>query len=254
MIKGIIVDDEPAGVLNVKALLKKYCPHILVVGEGYGGAEALELINRTKPDLVFLDIEMPLTNGFELLDSVGHLRFEIIFITAFEKYALKAFKVDACDYILKPIDINDLVAAVTKATERIESRVEAHNLKNCLIAQVPHRDKKIALPSLQGMVFVKLNDVIRCEADGCYTWFYFADTTKMLVTKKLGDYEVLFKDWGFIRVHHASLINCQHIVEFKKGNSPQIVMIDNSTVSVSQRKKDVLLAYIHSLEGSNHQA
>lgn len=245
MIKAIIVDDEPNGVKNLRALLSSYCPDVNMVGESGDLQGAFELICTKKPELVFLDIEMPFGSGFELLDRINDINFEVIFVTAFEKYAMHAIRKSACDYILKPIDISDLVNAVDKATARISRKNETYHLKKLLTdAQAPDAEKKIALPTLQGMVFVKLTDIVHCEAEGSYTWFCFADGTKILIAKNIGEYDDLLMDKGFIRVHHSRLINCRHVVEFKKGNTATVIMSNGSSVPVSQRKRDVLLQYI----------
>ncbi|MDB5281760.1 MAG: DNA-binding response regulator [Bacteroidota bacterium] len=250
MINAVIVDDEKAGIENLKALLAKYCPQIKIKGEAENYNVAKKVIDEVKPQLVFLDIEMPFGNGFELLAAYEQVPFEVIFVTAFEKYALKAIRLSACDYILKPIEISELIAAVIKAAERITFKTEGHNLKFLLAnVKAADKDRKIALPSLHGMIFVKMTDIIHCEADGGYTWFHFTNREKLLVTKNLGEYEDLLGEKDFVRVHHAHLINYNHIIEFKKGNAPIVIMSDGSPITVSQRKRDILLGYLNAPSG-----
>lgn len=251
MITAIIVDDEQGGIDNLRELIRKYCPQVKVIGEGANADEAKKLIDELSPELVFLDIEMPFSNGFDLLAGYEKINFEIIFVTAFEKYVLKAIKLSACDYIMKPIDVSELIAAVAKAAERISLKAESMHLRTFLanIKEPDHKDRKIALPSLHGFIFVKAGDVIHCEADGSCTWFHVTGREKLLVTKNLGEYEDLLGDKDFIRVHHAHLINRHHIVEFKKGNAPIVIMSNGTSITVSQRKRDILLEYLHSSSG-----
>jgi len=242
MINAVIVDDERAGVENLRALLTKYCPAVNIVGDASGAAQAKILVDEIKPHLVFLDIEMPFGNAFDFLSIYQHIPFEVIFVTAFEKYAMKAIRLSACDYILKPIDISELIAAVEKARQRISAKGQNEHIQ-ALIANMKSmaKDKVIAIPTIQGMLFIKTQDIIRFEADGGYTWIHFTNRDKLLVTKTLGDYDEILSDNDFMRVHHAHLVNFQHIAEFIKGNSPTLVMSDNSSVNVSKRKKDILL-------------
>ncbi len=248
MINAIIVDDEEAGVENLTNLLKKYVPELKVVATACNITMAKELIAKLNPHLLFLDIEMPFGNGLDLIAGYDRIPFEVIFVTAFDKYALQAIRLSACDYILKPIDIQELVNAVGKVEERMALRQENLNLKQ-LLENVKGNSKsaKIALPTLQGMIFVKVADIIYCEAEGSYTWFHFSNRDKLLATKNLGEYEDILSGKGFIRVHHAHLVNTDHIIEFIRANSPVIVLSNGVNISVSQRKRDVLNTYIDSL-------
>jgi two-component system LytT family response regulator len=248
MIQALIVDDERAGIENLQALVTKYCPQITIAGSCENIIDARKLIAGLKPQLVFLDIEMPFGNGFELLAEYSKIPFEVIFVTAFEKYAMKAIRLSACDYILKPIDINDLTAAAGKAISRIAAKEENINL-NRLLENIrsTDKDKKITLPTLHGLLFVRIADIIHCEADGSYTWFYFTNRDKLLVTKNLGEYESLLEGKDFIRVHHAHMINQHHITELIKGNSPVIILSNGTNVPVSQRKRDALQEYLDTL-------
>lgn len=247
MINAIIVDDEKAGRENLKALLTKYCPQVKLLGEAEDPREAKKAIARLEPQLVFLDIEMPYGNAFDLLAGYDSIPFEIIFVTAYEKYALRAIHLSACDYVMKPVDIAELIAAVTKAAERIAAKAENQQLK-ILLSNIKgdDKDRKIALPTLHGMVFIKMIDIVRCKADGGYTWFFFCNREKLLVTKSLGDYTELLGETDFLRVHHADLISRHHVVEVLKANSPIVKMSDGSSVTVSQRKRDALYELINS--------
>jgi two-component system LytT family response regulator len=245
MISAVIIDDERAGIENLKALLAKYCPQVSITGEADSAGDGQQVLFAQQPQLVFLDIEMPHGNGFDLLANYEQIPFEVIFVTAFEKYAVKAIRLAACDYILKPIEISELVGAVNRAAERISSKAENVHLKTLLAnGQAKDNERKMALPTLHGMIFIKIQDIIRCEADGGYTWFHFANREKLLITKNIGEYEELLGDHGFFRAHHAALINYQHLSEFIKGNAPSLIMSDGSTITVSRRKRDILLEYL----------
>ncbi len=197
--------------------------------------------------LVFLDIEMPYGNAFDLLATYESIPFEIIFVTAYEKYALRAIHLAACDYVMKPVDISELIAAVAKAVERISTKTENQQLKTLLSnIKSDNKDRKIALPTLQGMLFVRIIDIVRCKADGGYTWFYFSNREKLLVTKTLGDYAELLGEKDFLRVHHADLISRHHVTEVIKATSPIVKMSDGSAVTVSQRKREALYELISS--------
>lgn len=245
MIHAIIIDDEIAGISNLRALVSKYCSKVKIVAECENIIQGKEAIEALKPQIVFLDIEMPFGNGFDLLLSYEKVPFQVIFVTAFEKYALQAIRMSACDYVLKPIGIHDLIAAVDKAVERCNQKSENDNLKLLLSKLMStEANARIALPTAHGTVFVPLANIIYCEAEASYTWFYFTDRARLLVTKNLGEYEELLSGSGFLRIHHAHLVNAAHITGLVKGNSPTIILGNKVHLSVSQRRKDVLQRYI----------
>jgi two-component system LytT family response regulator len=242
MINAIIVDDEAAAIESLERLLSQYCPEVKVVGRAKSAGEARKQIESQDPQLVFLDVEMPYESGLDLLEGYKTHPFEVIFITGFEKYALKAIRLSACDYLLKPVEIDEMKTAVSIATERVTSKAENLRLKTLLAnSRAMDKDMKIALPSLHGISFVKIMDIIHCEAEGRYTWFYFTNREKLLVTKNLGEFEELLSSNNFVRIHHAHLINAHHISEFIKGNSPTLIMTDGSSIMVSQRRRDAPL-------------
>lgn len=248
MISAILVDDEIACIENMQALLARYCTHVNVIGTCVSIADARQMIETQKPQLVFLDIELPFGNGFELLEHFPKPAFEVIFVTAFEKYAIQAIRLSACDYILKPLHIDELVKAVNKATTRIKEK-EGHTNIRVLVENMNKTgtEKKIALPGLQSMVFVKLNDILYCQADGGYTWFYFTNRDKLLITKNLGEYEEMLGALGFLRVHHSFLINAAHITEVGRGATVAVTMSNGVNIAISKRKKEVLQAYLDSM-------
>jgi two-component system LytT family response regulator len=234
MISSIIIDDEPRSIDVLQSLVKTYCPQVEVKATTKDAEEGIALIKSISPDIVFLDIEMPYINGFSLLESIVPIKFETIFVTAFENYAIKAFKYNALDYLLKPVSIEELKSAVEKAVERVENKNKFLYNKADL--------QKICLPVQDGIIFANINDIIRCKADGKYTWFHFSNNEKMLVCKNLKEYEQLLPDNIFFRAHHSHLINLNYIHKYYRGKNNIIEMKDGSMVELSNRKKDIFLS------------
>lgn len=244
MIKTIIIDDEMASREALAGLVRKYCPEIEVVAMADSVKTGIAAIEKHEPELIFLDVEMPFANGFDLLNSINNIDFEVIFTTAYDQYALKAIKFSALDYLLKPIDSEDLIEAVTKIskTKKRSSSVESgiHTLIQNLKTDVDG-NKKIALPTLEGLEFVKLQDIIRCSATGNYTEFYLINDNKFISSKTLKQFEDILEDYNFFRAHHSHLINLDHIKKYYKGDGGHVVMTDGSVVTISKRKKPEFL-------------
>ncbi|MDX2003114.1 MAG: LytTR family DNA-binding domain-containing protein [Chitinophagales bacterium] len=239
MLRTIIVDDEERARNGLKKMLEKYCPQVKVVGLADSVAKGVQTIKTLQPQLVFLDIDMPDGDGFELLERVGNIDFEIIFATAYDQFALKAFKVAAIDYLVKPIDLDDLIKSIEKVQHKLlpteKRNLQLNVLRESLSAQ---RFNKLALPSNEGLVFVNIDDIIRFEADGSYTMIYTIQGDKIMVTRLLGEYEQLLEQRGFFRTHHSHLINLNYIKKYVKGRGGYIVMTDGASVDVSVRKKE----------------
>ncbi len=234
MIRAILIDDETKSTQVLTMLVSQYCPQVEIVGTAKKPQQGIELIQALQPDLVFLDIEMPYMNGFSLLEAIFPITFEVIFVTAFENYALKAFRYNALDYLVKPISIEELRNAVDKAIQRVF--IKKNNLlKNTL------KIGKICLPIQEGIWFANVEDIVRCEADGKYTWFYFQLQDRRLVCRNLKEYEELLPEDTFFRVHHAHLVNLKYVQKYIKGRSGLIEMQDGSQVELSARKRDLFL-------------
>ena len=254
-IKAIIVDDEPGSVFTLKALVEEYCPEVQVISTSENPLEAIEQIKILRPDLVFLDIEMPYANAFDLLDSLKPVTFEVIFTTAFNEYALKAFKYAAVDYLLKPVSISELkesvqrVKKVFKVSEGKNERVDVllNNLRN------PKESSGfLSLPSLKGMDFVELNKVIYIEASGNYSEINFGKGKKLIVTKSLKDLEDLLPEENFYRIHHSYIVNISHVSKYLRGRGGQVVLSDGTPVTVAVRKKIRFLDLLKKIK-SNRQ-
>lgn len=243
MIRTIIIEDEQKSRELLDAMIRTHCPDLEMVGFASDVKEGVELIKSSKPDLVFLDISMPNGTGFEVLEQAGGQNFELIFATASDQYALKAIKFSACDYLLKPIDVDELKAAVEKVKNRKRGKSGVDNLK-FLIEQLKRSDEnfqKITLPTGNAYEIVNIRDIIRCEADGSYTTFYLGDKRKLVISSGLKHYEELLPESDFIRVHHHHLINMNHVVRFLKEDGGYAIMSDGSKIEISRRKKEAFM-------------
>lgn len=244
MIKTLIVDDEENARGNLQALLESYCEEVTVMDMLENVADALIATKKHKPDLVFLDIEMNGETGFDLLSDIEEINFDIVFTTAHSDYALKAFKFGAADYLLKPIDINDLVKAVAKTSKRLENEFSKNKLDQLLSrAERPGEIfNKVALPTVDGLVFVERDNIIRCESADNYTTFYLLDGSKIMVSKTIKHFEEMLSNYNFFRVHQSHLINLKHLKQYYKGEGGYAIMSDDSSVVVSRRKKEAFLS------------
>lgn len=247
MIKTILIEDEVHNRNNLKRLLEKYCKEINVVAAVGDADEAICLINKLNPQLIFLDIQMPGKDGFQMLQELGKYDFEIIFVTAYSDYGIKAVKFSAIDYLLKPLNIDELKDAVHKATEKIDGKRENENLKNLLhyLQNINTKaDHRIAISSVKEIKLVLVNEIIRCESENTYTYFYLLNGQKILSTAPIAQYEKLLDNYGFTRCHQSHLINKKFVRSFLKNDGYSLLMIDNSIVPVSRQKKNSIKAQL----------
>lgn len=239
MIRAIIVDDEKKSRESLELLVTEYCKQVELCGMAESVEEALQLIKQEDPDLLFLDIELNDGTGFDVLEKAKSGHFDVIFTTAFENYALRALKMSAVDYLLKPINEDDLRYAVKKVAEKIEKKNQSRNVELLLQnLNTGNGQHKIALPTSDGLTFIDVNDIIRCQADGSYTHFFFKGDKKTLVSKKIKEYEELLSPYKFVRVHHSHLVNLNEVTKYVRGDGGYVVMSDGETVYVSKRKKE----------------
>src|SRR5215212_9734020 len=212
MIKSIIIDDEQHCIDALKTDLDKYCGNVEVCATCSSGKEGILAIKKYKPRLIFLDVEMPWMNGFEMLEMLDHINFSIIFTTAYDKFAAKAFRISAIDYLLKPVDAADLIAAVNKAEEKISSDLGKNNIENLLhnIHQ-PAQEQKIALPNRDGYAFAQVDSILYCTAEGAYTKVVLKDKMPLLISRTLGDIEEILPSDIFLRIHHSTIVNVNAI-------------------------------------------
>lgn len=242
MLKAIIIDDEPDNVKLLALQLKLYCPGVLVVAECVQSIDGLSKIKELLPDIVFLDIEMPVMNGFELLEKIGQINFQIIFVTAYDQFAVKAFKFSALDYLLKPIDTHELQAAVAKAGTSSKTDNRQLDLLKQQIGDNRALPDKIALPFQNGVIFTGISNVIYCEADNNYTKFFLTDNKQHLVAKTLRSIQEILEERNFLRVHRQYLINLDHIAKYVKGEGNYVIMSDGKSIPVARNQKDKLVA------------
>ena len=243
-IKTILVDDEPRGLSSLQKLLQINCEEVDVVSCCNNAAEATDHINRLHPQLVFLDIAMPETNGLELLRNLPSINFEIIFVTAHDNYMTQAFHFSAVDYLLKPVEDDLLAEAVKRAGKRIEEKTGSlqietflHNIRN---KNSPQKIK-LCIPSLRGFQVVEINEIIYCEASSNYTNFHFTKRPTICASKPIHEYEELLTDSGFVRVHKSFVVNLEHVKEYIRGEGGSVILSNNYEVEVSRRKKDMLM-------------
>ena len=243
MINAIIIDDERHSCDALKMLLDKCCSQqVQVTALCYSGEDGLKKIQELRPRLVFLDIEMPHMNGFQMLEHLSTINFEIIFTTSYDQYAITAFKFSALDYLLKPVDREELEKAVQKVTNKISPPV-SQQLEILLqkINQPTIAVHRIALPTMQGLEFVPVNSIISCSSNNNYTEFCLADKKKLLVSRTLKEVEDMLADHSFLRVHNSYVVNLNAITRYVKGEGGYLVMTDGSTVDVSRSRKEFLM-------------
>lgn len=240
MLKAIIIDDEPDCVQLIALQLKTHCPQIQVQGLFTSPEEGLEAIRKMEPDLLFLDVEMPRMNGFQLLEQLEDISFSLIFVTAYNEFALKAFRFSALDYLLKPLNIIQLVEAVRKAEKR--QRIDQRQL-DLLRYQLKEGQypSKIAVPFHSGVVFVELKELVYCEADSNYTKLFLNNGKSYLLSKTLREVQEVLEERNFLRVHRQYLINLDHIKMYHKGDGSYLVMTGDITISVAKNQKERLV-------------
>ncbi|GGC49464.1 DNA-binding response regulator [Parapedobacter defluvii] len=245
MIDTIIIDDEPHCIQHLERLLQKHAQDkIRLLGSFENVAQGIAAIEALKPDLLFLDIQLHGQTGFDLLQQIDTSRLSVIFTTAYDQYAVQAFRFSATDYLLKPIDADDLVNSLQKAADNLIKK-QADARYELLLQHLGHRSDtpaKIALPSMEGWDFVPIAEIIRCQAQGNYTLFVLQGGKQLLVSRTLKGYEQLLEGRGFFRIHHAHLINLAHINKYHKSGF--VTLNDGSIVEVSTRRREAFLAHI----------
>jgi two-component system LytT family response regulator len=247
MLQALIVDDEFKSRENLKNLLTDYCENVEVVGQAKNVKEGIDLIDYLTPDLVFLDVQMQDETGFDLLNHYAKHDFGVIFTTAYSEYAIKALRFAAIDYLLKPIDIEELQEAVKKAESRISDEKNFNYKLDILLQNLKPDNKsnfKIALPTINGLVFIKVSDILYCVGENNYTVIHAPNGKKYMVSKTLKEYEELLSDHNFFRIHKSYLVNLNEVKEYVKGEGGYVVMNDQKMLHVSKRKKESFLANI----------
>ncbi len=242
MINCIIIDDEPQNVKLLERMLAEFCPQLQVLAAETSAQKGLLQIEDLHPQLVFLDVEMPRLNGFDVLKQLEPVDFEVIFVTAYNKYAVAAFEAHATGFITKPVAAEKLVAAVETACRRIEEKAVNRNIFS-LLAQTTagQQVQKIPLSTSNGLLFVKIAEIMYCESSGNYTNFFMSDSNKIVVSRQLGEYEKLLPEKDFIRIHDKFIINLAYIKAYIKGSGGEVVLENDCELPVASRRKDDFL-------------
>lgn len=244
---AILVDDIPAALLLLSNDLKQNHPSISVIGKAKSVVEAAKLLRKQEPDILFLDIMLGDGTGFDILEIFPNLRSKIIFVTASDEFAIRAFKFAAIDYVLKPYSDQDLNNAIEKATQQIKPAKEQLSVLKDSIDSPNKRPQKISLHTLDKIMVVDLDDIIRCKSDNNYTEFFFKDGSKILVTKTLKTFADLLKNYQFIRVHQSHLVNVSYIKEFIKSDGGYLVLKNKTTIPVSVRKRPEVIEALNTI-------
>jgi two-component system, LytTR family, response regulator len=244
LVKIIIIDDQEDSIEKLSFLIKKYCPTTTLAGVANTGKEGMCLIKNIQPDIVFLDVEMDDMTGFEMLERLDTINFKVIFTTAHDKYAIKAIRFSALDYLLKPIGKDDLIAAIQRANvdilklqpEQVKDLIESSKNKSAKI-------ERITLTTGEGLVFKNISDIIYCEADRNYTTIYLLNKEKLVVSKTLKEIEETLDGSGFFRAHHSHLINVSYIERYVRGDGGYVIMKNGENITVARKRKEALLEF-----------
>lgn len=242
MIKAIIIDDEQNCIESLLFDLQKYSKEVNVVETCTSPKQGILSIKKHKPDLVFLDVQMPWMSGFEMLELIDEINFAIIFTTAFDQFAAKAFRISAIDYLLKPIDSSDLKEAISKASEKIQEKSGTDNIANLLQnIKKAEVNQRIAVPGREGYEFIEAGKIIYAKAEGSYTHVFLNDKRKLIISKTLSDIEELLPAEHFQRIHHSTLVNLSHVTHLFKTDGGFVVLDNGEKLVVSKSKKESLM-------------
>lgn len=246
MINAVIVDDEKDARATLRLLINRYCPEVNILKLCATPEEGIEAIKELQPDLVFMDVQMPRMSGFDVLDKLDTINFDIIFVTAYDKYAIRAIKFSALDYLLKPVNVDDLIDAIGKTQKN--RRLE-HQYKSLIqnIRQEGGKLKRLAIPAENEIIIQKVEDIVYCEASSNYTIIHIANSKSITVAKTLKEFENILPTPDFCRIHHSTLVNLAHIVKYVRGEGGYVLVTQGDHLDVSRRKKDSLLEALNKL-------
>jgi len=236
----IIIDDEKHCVKTLTNLIENHFSQVKILASCLDSTKAYDMIQQYKPDFIFLDIEMPLLNGFDLLSKFENLFFDVIFTTAYDSYAIKAIKFSALDYLLKPISKDDLAAAIEKINKK-QSSITKTQLQMATAVHNKQLPGIIALPTTDGLTFAAVNDIIFCTADGSYSKIHMTDNREILLSKTLGDVEELLGEYNFFRIHNSTLINLKQVKKYIRGEGGDVVMSNGQSLQVARTRKTEFL-------------
>lgn len=244
MIKAILVDDERRLLDSLRMMLERHCPQVEILACCQSGKDAITEIKKRRPQLVLMDISMPGKNGFEVLNELVDIDFRVIFVTAHNEFSIRAFKYSAVDYLLKPVDEEELIEAVSKAEKAIAEegkQMDLNTLLHNLSPGISNQNNKVCLGTLTGFQVVPVSDIVYCEAEGTYTNFYLLENRKICVSRPIIDFENMLSENDFFRIHKSFMVNLHHIKEYKRGDGGSVIMVSGEEIDVSRRKKDSFL-------------
>ena len=244
-LRAILIDDESISRSTLRTYLERYCPDVEIVAEGDGVEAGLSAIRKHQPDLIFLDVEMPYGNAFDLLEQVENITFETIFVTAYSQYALKALNLSAAYYLLKPVDVDELVEAVGKVKENMQKNQQAFHTRILVenLKTIQQQARKVVLPVMEGFEVVKVKEIMRCQANGNFTDIYLQEGKKKMICRPLKHFEEILTEAGFMRIHRAHLINLEYVMGYIRGKAGQVRMEDGTELQVSASYKKELMAH-----------
>ena len=245
-LKVILVDDELPSLQNLEHKIIEFCPDLSIIGTSQKPEDAIEMIESLKPDVVFLDIEMPRMNGFKMLEDIKEKTFEVVFTTAYNHYAIDAVRISAFDYLVKPISVNDLQSTVGRLFKSRQNKTpEKLDVLRQNLSSYRSQHDKISIATSEGVEFIEIKQILRIESSSNYSKIFFMDGKNILVTKLLKDFEEILHPYRFYRIHNSHLINLNYIKKYIRGDGGQVVMENNEVVDVSRRKKEEFLKLIY---------
>lgn len=245
-IRAILIDDEENNIKNLQDILQRYCPEVEVCATALSAAEGMSHVKAHQPDLVFLDVQMPNATGFDLLEALSPINFQVIFVTAYDQYAIKAIRFCAIDYLLKPIDIMDLQQAVKRAIHNKNSKSTRHAPQQLLENRnASNNNLKIGLPTAERILFVEIHELVRCVGENNYTHVHLMNGKQVLISKTLKEFEELLSDKGFIRVHQSHLVQLRYVRSFEKQDGGFLKMVDHSSVPISRHRKAAVMQVLN---------
>lgn len=236
---AVLIDDEKNAISNLSRLLEMYCKGVVIVGSAENATEGIQMIHQQHPDMVFLDIEMPGGNGFDMLECFTERDFDVIFVTSYNQHAIKAFKYSAVDYLLKPVDIDLLIQAIERIRQRKPQYRNSDSLSGLFQNLQSLLPCKLGIATLEGKEYLEIEDIVRVEADGSYSVIFLKNGSKHLVSRNIGEYEILLQDQSFLRVHNSHLINIRYVSRYTKQDGGWIILNDHSEIPVSRRRKEI---------------
>jgi two-component system LytT family response regulator len=251
MIRAVIIDDEKNNIENMVSLLMKHELPVTIVGSATNADDAISTILATNPDLLFLDIQMPDKDGFDVLKALPHYQFEVIFVTAFDQYGIQAVKFSAIDYLLKPVNPEELKASILKVEAKLNQRkqnIQLENLMDLIKNKDAKKDHKLALASTKEIRFVNTDEIIRCESSNAYTQFYLTDGKNIMVSKPIFEYEEMLTNYDFIRCHQSHLVNAKFIKSLVREDSGYLLLTDDTRVPISRGKKENVLKVLNTIK------